>query len=155
MTTAARKPIIHGRDHAPGGADPITPWPTGGEGGPKIGLAFFNGNSFPAEGSYSPEVRVPFDTDGSSMSFDLAELWARRGTTSSGGTTFRLLVYTGTGAFSGTTVADVTIAAGDNEATSTTFSVGTVSSGDKLRLYFLSLGSGGGDWQVQLRGTEA
>lgn len=28
-----RRPVIHGRDHAPGGADPIPNWPTGGGGG--------------------------------------------------------------------------------------------------------------------------
>lgn len=30
------KPIIHGRDHAPGGADPIPGWPSGGGGGSGI-----------------------------------------------------------------------------------------------------------------------
>lgn len=123
-------------------------------GAAKIGLAFFNGASFPAAGTHTVEVRVPYDRDGSIATFTLDELWARRDVASAADTTFTLEKYSGTGAFAATTVATVTIAAGHYEDTSTTFAVATLTSNDKLRIVFTAVGAGGGGYQLQLRGRQ-
>ena len=69
-------------------------------------------------------------------------------------TVFVLQRYGGTGAFSPTTICTITIPPGDNEATETTLSVPTISSGDKIRLKFEDIGSGAGGYTVQLTGAE-
>lgn len=85
------------------------------------------------------EMPVPYATDGSSLTFNVTRLFFRVGT-AGGAPAVTVEKYSGTGTFSATTVGTVTLGSGAHEA-SNTASLGTVTSGDKLRYNVGTLGT--------------
>ena len=89
------------------------------------------------------EIPAPYSSnDGTTvLTFNVKRLFVRVGTSGSG-STVRFEVYTGTGAFIGSTIGDVSVSSSTYEAATTSgFAVSTVQSGNKLRLNFKNLGS--------------
>lgn len=96
-----------------------------------------------ASGVDTVEIPVPYSSyDGTSvLTFNIRRLFTRVGTSGSG-STVRFEVYTGTGAFIGSTIGDVSLSASSYEAATTSgFAISTVQSGNKLRLNFKNLGT--------------
>lgn len=58
------------------------------------------------------------------------------------------------GAFVATVLATLSLDAGVNEVTATSFNLATVQSGQLMRINWVQLGTGVADWSVQLEGTE-
>lgn len=163
----AQRPIIHGGDHGPGGADPLRSsgatsgdaivsdgaggisW--GAASGPKQVLATWGG-TLPATTGTGQVWRVPYASDGSSYTFSLVRAFARLDDPVGGTVTFRIEKSAGGGAFSPTTVTTLTIAAGDYDDEDTSFTV-SVTSGDLLRIAFVAV-SGTPIYSVQLIGSE-
>jgi hypothetical protein len=91
----------------------------------------------PEVGPDAGEIPVPYSDDGSSIAWKVTRVNLRV-QTAGGAPSVTIEKSTGAGAFSATSVATVTLGSGDYEA-SVTGSLGTVSSGDKLRFNALTL----------------
>ena len=153
-----RKPILHARDHGPGGADPLSSsgqpagqtivsdgsggieWGAGGGGGgPSSLIAFWSGLLPPITG-VGQTVVVPSDPDDGPLDFSITILRARVDSPSASvPVEFRIQHSAGGGAFTGSTVGDVTVAASTYEAETTGLSF-AVSSGELLRITYLAVG---------------
>jgi hypothetical protein len=122
----------------------------GGGGGPTGLLATWTGLMPPVTGN-GTERRVPYNADGTSLTFTLNSCWARVEPSGSFNSGFRLEKSPGgNSAFVPTTIATVSITAGNYEASAGAFTV-TVSSGDVLRLVYTAVGSPI-NYEVQLEG---
>ena len=96
-----------------------------------------------SSGADTVEIPVPYSSyNGTSiLTFNVRRLFTRVGTSGSG-STVRFEVYTGTGAFIGSTIGDVSLSASSYEAATTSgFAISTVQSGNKIRLNFKNLGT--------------
>jgi hypothetical protein len=103
----------------------------------------------PAASATGAVWRVPY-LDGSPATFTLSRAYARVETVGGAATSVRI-EKSAAGAFSPTTVTTVTIAAGSNEQEVTT-SLGTVSSGQLLRIVWATVGAVS-PYTVELEGT--
>lgn len=147
--TRQAKPILHGRAHAPGGSDEI---PGLGSSTRVLGAGWFG--PYPLNIIQGATFVVP-EVEGAAMTFDLTRILFRLSTPAvSGDTTMHVEKSAGGGAFAGSTIGGVTLAAGAYEGTDTT-SLGSVTSGDLLRLVWDTVGSGARDYTVEVEGTEA
>jgi hypothetical protein len=103
-------------------------------------------------GADTAELVVPHDPeDGTtSITWNVKAIYFRVGT-AGGAPSIKVQSSNATGAFgAGTDIGTVTLGSGDNEATKTSaFDSGTVSSGNKVRVNVLALGTAT-DWSVQL-----
>lgn len=142
--TVARKPILHGRDHGPGGADPIPGLDTATH-----VLALWQG-SLPGSAGAGAVWRVP-EVNATGLVFALSFAYLRLETAGAGTTTVQLQKQTGIGPW--TTITTLSVAAGAREDTDTT-GLGSVSSGDLLRINWTALGSSGSPYTIQLEGSE-
>ncbi len=97
------------------------------------------------------EISIP-KVSGASMTFDLQVMFSRLSVLPISSTQFRIEKSSGGGAFSPTTVDSLTHTTSDYEKTKTL--TGTLSSGDLLRLYVVSVGGSGGSYSVMIEGTE-
>lgn len=138
---------MHGRDHLPGGADPIP----GGGGAKIIGFGWFG--PYPLNIIQGATFVVP-EVEEASMTFDLTRILFRLNTPGTTSTTMHVEKSSGGGAFSGSTVGGVTLTAGTYEGEDTT-SLGTVTSGDLLRLVWDTVGVNARDYTVEVEGVEA
>lgn len=100
-----------------------------------------------ATGPDFAEVEVPYDTTGSSLTFAIERILLRV-QTAGGAPSMKVEQSSGTGPFSATTVGTVTLAGGANEG-QVTASLGTITSGTKLRFNVLVLGTAQ-NWIVQV-----
>jgi hypothetical protein len=140
----------HGYNHAPGGSDPI---PGGGGGGAKKLLVCWGG-ALPTVAGTGLVWRIPYDSDGSTLTFTLARAFARVEAPYTTAVTFTLEHSSGGDiAFSASTITTVTIPVGDYETDVTGLST-TVSSGDLVRLVYTAVGSVSTNFQVELLGSE-
>ncbi len=89
-----------------------------------------------------------------SMTFDLTRILFRLSTPGLSSTTMHVAKSTGGGAFSGSNIGGVTLAAGSYEGSDIT-SLGSVTSGDLLRLVWDTVGTNARDYTVEVEGTEA
>jgi hypothetical protein len=119
-------------------------------------LTFCAGFTPAATGVDSVVLRIPDSpTDGStSVTYNVRELFVRVETASAGTTSVHVQYYTGTSAFSSsgnlmTTALSIT-GASTYEASTTTFSQTTLSSGNKVRLNFTALDSTHTNFFIQL-----
>lgn len=140
--------VKHAQNHAPGGSDPITGLSTTRT----IGFGWFGPyalNIIQGATFVVPEV------EGASITFDLTRIVFRLSTpASSGDTTMHVEKSAGGGAFSGSSIGGLTLAAGSYEDESTV-GFGTVTSGDLLRLVWDNVGTGARDYTVEVEGVEA
>lgn len=119
-------------------------------------VAVWSGNSAPISTGQAGGIwQVPF-VDGASKTFNLNLAYFRlEGSPVGGGGSYSVKIQSGAagGAFpSPTTIATLTVAPGNHEATSTT-SLGTVVSGQLLRVFWSAIGIGASIYTVQLEGT--
>lgn len=129
----AAKPILHGRDHAPGGADPISGLGPGGV------IAEWNSN-LPITTGNGPVRQVPYDSDGGSLSFLLDQAYFRIETPQLTAISVRIESSPGgNSVFVPTTVATLTIAAGNYEPSSYPAISSSVASGDLLRIVYVAV----------------
>jgi hypothetical protein len=142
----------HGANHSPGGSDPIPGVGSGGSGARKM-VAFWAGSLPTIAGTDGLVIRVPYDADGSSFSFTLTRAFARIETSQTAAVVFRLEKSPGGGVFTPTTVDTVTVAAGDYDQEDTGLSA-AVSSGDLLRLVYVTVVGTLPVFEVELVGTE-
>lgn len=145
------RPVIHGHDHRPGGPDPI-PGLTGGGATTRVFGAGWAG-PYPLNVLQGATWKVPL-VEGASMTFDLTRMLARLETPGTTSTTVHVEKSTGGGAFSGSTVGSITLTAGSYEGTDTT-SLGSVASGDLLRIVWDTVGTDARGYLVTVEGTEA
>jgi hypothetical protein len=103
-----------------------------------------------ATGPDAGEIPIPYSDDGSSIAWKVSRVNLRV-QTAGGAPSVTIEKSTGAGAFSATSVATVTLGSGDYEA-SVTGSLGTVSSGDKLRFNALTLDSAQ-NWTITVEVT--
>jgi hypothetical protein len=94
------------------------------------------------------------EVEGASMTFNLTRILFRLNTPGTTSTTMHVEKSSGGGAFSGSTVGGVTLTAGSYEGEDTT-SLGSVTSGDLLRLVWDTVGTNARDYTVEVEGTEA
>lgn len=140
--------VRHGANHAPGGSDPIT----GLSSTRVFGAGWFG--PYPLNIIQGATFVVP-QVEGASMTFNLDRIKFRLSTpATSGNTTMHVEKSSGGGAFSGSTVGGVTLSAGSYEGEDTT-SLGTVTTGDLLRLVWDTVGIGARDYTVEVEGTQA
>lgn len=152
MTKLVQKPINHGRDHAPGGADPI-PGLSGGGGARQLGVGW--SGPYPLSVLTGAVWKVPL-VDGASVTFDLSRLLFRLEQPGTGTTTVRVEKASGGDvAFSPTTVTTLSLTGGSDYENSTTSSLGSVSSGDLLRIVWTAVGMNARGYLVMLEGAEA
>jgi hypothetical protein len=140
----------HGANHSPGGSDPI-PGIGGGDDTTRVFGAGWAG-PYPLNVLAGATWKVP-EVEGTSMTFDLTRILFRLETPGTSSTTVHVEKSSGGGAFSGSTVGTVTLTAGTHEGTDTT-SLGSVSSGDLLRIVWDTVGSGARGYLVTVEGTE-
>lgn len=117
-------------------------------------IALMHGFTPAATGADAAEVYVPYSPgDGTtSLTYNVRRIDFRLVT--AGGTPgLTVQKWSGSGAFTPTTVGTVTMVNGEYQA-STTTSLGTIQSGDKLRVSVDSLGSGAEGWFVALLAEE-
>jgi hypothetical protein len=102
-----------------------------------------------ATGADTAEIEMPYDTNNSSLTFNILRILFR--VQSGGGApSIQVELYAGTGAFSPTTVGVVTLAGGANEGQITSgFTTATVASGSKLRFNVLTLATATA-WTIQV-----
>lgn len=145
------KPVLHGRDHAIGGADEIPGLAAGG-GTAKL-LATWAG-ALPTALGNGLVWRVPFNSDGTTFTFTLTRAFARVESALTASISFRLEKSGGGDVpFSPTTITTITIPAGDYETENTGLTT-TVTSGDLLRLVYTAVYLGTPNYHVELLGTE-
>lgn len=133
----------HGANHSPGGSDPIPHL--------KEVVAFWSGQ-LSATGA-GQTVIVPSAAGGAALAFTIEKIVARvESPDGSHSVHFRVEKSPGGGAFSATTVGDVTVAAGAYEATTTGLSVAVVS-GNLLRVNLITIGPTS-TYHVQVLGAE-
>jgi hypothetical protein len=138
---------MHGANHRPGGPDPIT----GLSSTRVLGFGWFG--PYPLNIIQGATFVVP-EVEGASMTFDLTRILFRLNTPGTTSTTMHVEKSSGGGAFSGSTVGGVTLTAGSYEGEDTT-SLGSVTSGDLLRLVWDTVGTNARDYTVEVEGTEA
>jgi len=113
-------------------------------------IGFWSG-SLPSAASTGQTVIVPFQPDGSSLSFTLDRLHARIETVAAADVEFEIEHSPGGGAFVATSVGSVVIDAGDHEGTTTGIDYAVVS-GELLRISFVTVDAGN-SYFVQLIGS--
>jgi hypothetical protein len=113
---------------------------------------FWQGPTAPtAVGAFGGVWRVPY-LDGASVTFTLDRAVFRFETVPTTAYTLRVEKSAGGSSFSATTVASATIAIAAYEAT-VTAALGTVDSGQLLRVYCVAVGAGAASYSIQLEGT--
>lgn len=97
-------------------------------------------------------LRVPF-VDGASRVFDLTRLFMRLEVAGASPTTITIEKSSSSSSFVPTTIGTVTVAASANEGEATS-GLGTVTSGDLVRVNFTALGAGADAWYVEFEAQE-
>ncbi len=98
--------------------------------------------------------RIPYDSDGSTLTFTLASAFARIEGTSANSVVFVIEKASGGDvAFSASTVTTITVLAGDYESENTGLST-SISSGDLVRLVFSAVAVSPVNFNVELIGSE-
>lgn len=97
-------------------------------------------------------LRVPF-VNGVSRIFDVDRLFLRVETVGSSATTVHLEKSSSPSAFVPVYIASVTVGAGDNEG-ETTGTLGTVQSGDLVRMNFIAIGAGAASFYAEFEAAE-
>ncbi len=138
----------HARTHLAGGSDPII----GLSGGARLFGAGWSG-PYPLNILTGAVWKVPL-VDGASVTFNLTRLVFRLENPGLGTTTVRVEKSTTTGVFTPTTVETISLAAGAYEATDTT-GLGSVTSGNLLRIVWTAVGTNARGYLVFLEGTGA
>src|SRR4051812_48069257 len=143
-------PSYHGRTHSTGGTDPI----------PGLGATthlFGAGwtGPYPLNILTGAVWKVPL-VDEVSTTFDLTRALFRLETPGTTSTVVRIEKSSGGGAFSGspTTITTLTLTSGSYETTDTT-GLGSVTSGDLLRIVWVSVGTNARGFLVAVEGTES
>lgn len=98
------------------------------------------------------ELSIP-KVNGAAMTFDLLVMFSRLSVLPIGSTTFRCEKSAGGSAFSASTIASLTHTTTDYEKKNEALT-GTVTSGDVLRLYFVTMAGSGGTYNVLLEGRK-
>lgn len=136
---------MHGANHASGGPDPIP-------GGGRVFGAGWSG-PYPLNILTGSTWQVPL-VSGGTVSFSLESMRFRLETPGASSTTVHVERSNGGTTFTGSTVGALTLAAGTYE-TSVSTALGTVTSGDLLRIVWDAVGSGARGYLVFLEGGEA
>lgn len=124
----------------------------GGSGTPKM-VAVWSGHTPPRKtGAWGGVWRIPEVFTGAAT-FDLSQLTFRMETPPNTAYTLVVEKSASGGTPSWSTVKSITLAADDYEQAETT-SLGTVDSGELLRVRFTAIGSGGADWSITLEGED-
>lgn len=140
---------LHGRDHRPGGPDPI---PGGLGGGPLHMVASWTG-PLPEAAENGAVWRIPY-LSGDPVTFDLTRAFVRI-EVPGGATTSVDIEKSPAGAFVASTIASLSIPAG-NYSDQETAGLGSVDSGELVRIAWTALGAAEGiPFTVELEGTEA
>jgi hypothetical protein len=138
----------HGDNHSPGGSDPIT-----GLSATRVFGAGWSG-PFPQNILDGAVWKVP-KVEGSDMTFDLVRLLFRLETPGTTSTTVRVeKSSSGNAVFSASTVGTITANSGVYEPTPVTAALGSVTSGDELRIVWVARGTGARGYLVAVEGTE-
>ena len=122
----------------------------------KIMLIPMTGFTPTSTGGHVMELTIPFNSMGYSANFDI--LWCNLRVATAGGTPEIILEKSsGTGAFSATTILTITMTTGQYEANrdNTSTAIGTVTTGDKIRVNVTNLGSGAAGFTTQVLLREA
>lgn len=125
---------------------------------PGFYVDFFSGMTPSASGADTFEFIVPPAPDGSSATYTFVQVKFRLGSSGSAGTnpTVKVQKSTAAGTFSASdihTALSVTGGSATLEASTTTFSVATCQTGDKLRANVTVLGTGNSGWMLALFAT--
>jgi hypothetical protein len=108
--------------------------------------------ALPASPGATQALFVPY-VDGVSHTFDLQRIYARVETPGASGTVLSIQKSPSGGPFVGTDIGDATIPGGANDVTVTS-SLGTVDSGDLVRVNFSALGAGAASFYVEFEAIE-
>lgn len=108
--------------------------------------------ALPASPGATQAIFVPF-VEGVSHTFQLTSLYARVETPGASNTVLSWQKSPSGGVFSGTDIGDATIPGGANDVTVTT-GLGSVDSGDLVRVNFSAIGSGARSFYVEFEATE-
>lgn len=145
--------VMHGRDHTATGADPIPGIGEGGGGPHQLGVGWVG--PYPLVVLTGAVWKVPL-VDGAATTFDLTRLLLRLESPGTGTTTVRVEKSSGGDvAFSPTTVGTLSLTGGSDYEVSTSSSLGSVSSGDLLRIVWVAVGTNARGYLVHLEGVEA
>lgn len=120
----------------------------------RCAIRFLSGYTPTATGADVEQHVLPLGTDNASITWNVKSIFFRVGT-AGGAPQITVEKYTGTGAFSATTVGSVTLASGANEGSITSgFTTSTLTSADKVRVNVNTLGTAA-NWEVLLELQEA